>query len=120
MRLNPELERKCLELAGELPTSAKAIEGITEKAFMAEVQKYAKRCGWRCYHTYNSRRSQAGFPDLCMARSDRLIFAELKTETGELTADQSNWIEDLRKVGPPVEVYLWRPRDWELIERILT
>ena len=64
------------------------------------------------YHTYDSRHSHKGFPDLVLAseRQSRLIFAELKRESGRQSPDQAVWERVLRSIG--IEFYLWRPRDW--------
>lgn len=100
------------------PPPAPIEDRITEKDFMAAVLKLAKRHGWLVYHTHDSRKSEAGFPDLCMVGpNDRTIFAELKTATGQLTAAQEHWLDRLRAAGN--EVYLWRPKDWPEIERTL-
>ena len=58
---------------------------MTEKELQAAVVELAGYLKWRCYHTYDSRRSNAGFPDLTMVRYGRLIFAELKSEKGKAT-----------------------------------
>ena len=89
----------------------------SEKSFMAEVIRAARRHGWnRIYHTHDSRKSAAGFPDLVIVR-ERVVWAELKTEEGQLSAEQANWIEDLRAAGQ--EVYVWRPSDWPELLRVL-
>ncbi len=90
---------------------------LTEKQFQAQVIELARYCGWLLYHTYDSRRSTPGFPDLVLARDNRIIFAELKTEKGRISAAQKEWAEKLTKT--PAEYYLWRPSDWESIEKIL-
>ena len=59
----------------------------TEKRFQRTLMQLARLTGWCFYHTHNSRHSAMGFPDLCLVRGNRLIFAELKTVTGKLTAD---------------------------------
>lgn len=92
--------------------------GLPEKAFLDRVRKHAQSHGWLEYHTYNSRKSPAGFPDLCMVRNGRLIFAELKTSKGKESCAQRLWLESLRAV-PGIEVYLWRPADWPTIEAVL-
>lgn len=89
---------------------------VSEKQFQSAVIALAKRHLWLCYHTFDSRKSMAGFPDLVLVR-DRIIFAELKTETGRPTADQERWLEGLREAG--AEVYLWKPSDWVSIEATL-
>ena len=50
------------------------------------VVDLARTLGWRVYHTYDSRRSQPGFPDLVLVR-ERILFLELKSETGKLSHD---------------------------------
>jgi hypothetical protein len=114
MHLRPDLERRVLELAGA--TSPPIESSISERDFMAEVIRHARRCGWLVYHTHDSRKSARGFPDLVMVR-DRVIFAELKTADGKTTGDQDTWLDSLRTAG--AHVYLWRPSDWAEIERTL-
>lgn len=50
-----------------------------------------------------------GRPDILAVR-ERLIVAELKSKSGRMTAEQSEWIERCRAAG--VEAYVWRPSDW--------
>lgn len=94
-----------------------AIPVQTERGFQQQVVACAHLFGWRVYHTYDSRRSGAGFPDLVLVRRPRVIFAELKAERGRLTEDQRAWLTAL--YGCSVERYLWRPSDWRHVERIL-
>jgi hypothetical protein len=54
-----------------------------------------------------------------LVRPPRLAFAELKSEHGEASERQLEWMDVLRLL-PQVEVYLWRPRDWETIVEVLT
>jgi len=91
---------------------------ITEKEFQATVRGLAEAFGWTVFCTWQSRHSPAGEPDLRIIRPPRVIFAELKSEQGELTHWQD---ESLRLLGncPGIETYLWRPSDLEDIERIL-
>ena len=90
---------------------------MTEKAFQAGVEKIARMCGWLVYHTYRSTRSVAGFPDLFMVRGCRAIAAELKSDTGQLSHAQLDWLDALDKT--PVEVYVWRPADLDDIAHVL-
>lgn len=87
----------------------------SEKQFQAQVLQLAKLCGWKAYHTHNSRRSAPGFPDLVLVRPPRVIFAELKTESGRLRPEQRAWLEAL-EACPGVEVQVWRPRDLQQIQ----
>ena len=111
MKLPPNVERRCLELAGQ------SAPKLSEKEFMAAVVALAKRNGFLVYHTYDSRKSEPGFLDLTMVRGCLLIFAELKTDEGQLTAAQRNWYEALAQTF--ARVYVWRPRDWARIEEVL-
>lgn len=84
---------------------------MTEAQLLAAVRQLARLRGWRCYHTHDSRRSEPGFPDLVLVHAGhrRLVFAELKTETGRLSAEQRAWLADLDAVG--AEAHVWRPAD---------
>lgn len=84
-------------------------------------------------------KAAAGFPDLVLVhrgestqtvpRNCRLVFAELKREKGRPSPAQADWLEALGLVlargGAMIgqeersSVYLWRPSDWPLIERVL-
>jgi hypothetical protein len=92
---------------------------VSEKQFQAQVVELAGYCGWLCYHTHDSRRSAPGFPDLVLVRPPRLIFAELKTETGKLRPEQKAWLEALTGCIEASESRLWRPRDLEEIQTLL-
>ena len=92
---------------------------LTEKDFSRTVLELAQTLGWRCYHTWGSIHSAGGFPDLCMVRGLRLVFAELKGSMGKLSEEQALWLKALRETGQ-CEAYLWRPEGWEDIVRILT
>ncbi len=90
---------------------------LTEAQWMRQFRELAQTLGWTFYHPWLSRFSPRGFPDCVICRPPRLIFAELKTDTGRLTPDQERWIEMLRACGQ--EAYVWRPRDWDDIVRTL-
>jgi hypothetical protein len=91
---------------------------MTEGQLQRHVLQLAGLCGWLTYHTHDSRRSEAGFPDLVGVRADRLFFAELKREDEEPTRPQELWLSALGRVHP--DVYLWRPSDWPQIQQLLT
>lgn len=81
---------------------------VTEKALQATIVAVAKLCGFRVYHTFDSRRSAPGFPDVCCVKGKSLIFIEVKTESGKLTGDQAEWLTALRPV-PGVTILVVRP-----------
>lgn len=95
----------------------------TEKQFMGAVLQYARLHGWRAYHTHDSRRSAAGFPDLVLVRGGRCVFAELKVAGGRFSLAQEIWLKLLGEVATAapsaVAVYRWTPADWPEIERVL-
>lgn len=112
MRLHPDLVAKILADAGVQPD-------VSEKEFMGAVVALAKRNGWLIYHAFDSRKSEAGFPDLLMIRGPRLIVAELKVGDNRPTAPQANWLDAFQAV-PGVQAYLWKPENWAEILEVLT
>ncbi len=91
---------------------------ISEKHFQSQVLELARLSGWRCYHTFDSRRSVPGFPDLVLVRAPVVLFAELKSESGKLRPEQREWLELLSRCEG-VEARLWRPGDWSEVEETL-
>jgi len=89
----------------------------TEEEFQGHIVYMARYLGWVWYHTHDSRRSPAGFPDLVLVR-DRVLFREVKAEKGRLSPAQVEWHDRLQRAGADVGV--WRPSDWDRIERELT
>lgn len=94
---------------------------ISEAAFQRQVTDLARLYSFRVYHTRFSLGSDAGFPDLVLVKpaSQRVIFAELKTETGKVSPDQYAWLCDLEACRPAIECYLWRPSDIEIVRQTL-
>ena len=89
---------------------------MIEREWQAQVVEAARLLGWRVYHTHDSRRSAPGWPDLALVR-DRLVMAELKTETGRVSPEQQQWLALLDAAG--VETYLWRPSDLDEVLAVL-
>lgn len=114
---------------------------VTEAAWQAQVEQLAKLYRWALYHTRDSRRSEPGFPDLVLVRGPELIFAELKTDKGRPSDPQLTWLDALMDVAgavhvaaeeafgdlgpeqqrrrPRVEVYVWRPKDFDFVNERL-
>lgn len=93
--------------------SAKA---MSEKELRRAVMDMARMFGWSAFHQPDSRHmiGDPGFPDLCLMRAGdppRLVFAELKTMTGRLSAGQVEWLGTLSDLKES-ETYIWRPTDW--------
>ena len=96
-----------------------AVVRVTERQLQAQVVQLAQLNGWRCYHTFDSRRSAPGFPDLLLVRPPRLIFAELKSEKGRLRPAQAECFAALAEVERAPETYVWRPGDFGDIQSTL-
>ena len=96
--------------------AARTVRDVTENQFQAAIIELATLQGWLVYHTYDSRRSTPGFPDLCMVR-DRVLFRELKVGNAEPSDAQDEWINRLDECGADVDV--WTPQDWDAIEATL-
>ena len=89
---------------------------MTEKQFQTKIVMVAKANGWIVYHTYDARRSAPGFPDLVLVR-DRVLYREIKTNTGRVSVAQKNWGDALTKAG--ADFAIWRPRDLKSIVKEL-
>jgi hypothetical protein len=104
----------------------------SERAFMAQVGRYATLMKWRVWHDNATNaprrcrscgevqhlpRNRSGLPDLILVRRPRVVWVELKADRGKLSDEQRAWLDDLRASGQ--EVYLWRPNDWSEAERVL-
>ena len=112
--LSTEMNKDMIDASDALRLDLNA---TSERDFQRSVVELAELYGWMIYHTYDSRRSNPGFPDLVMVRDNRVIFAELKTMKGKVTKHQERWLEALAKTQ--VEVRLWRPSDINDIEEVL-
>jgi hypothetical protein len=89
---------------------------VTEAQFQRQVTDLASLLGWRWAHNADSRRTQAGQPDLTLIR-ERVVYAELKTDTGRVRPEQESFMAALRAAG--AEVYVWRPRDFPHVKATL-
>lgn len=96
---------------------APADPNISERDFQQLVIDLARALGWAVYFTWDSRRSPEGFPDLVLCQPPRLVYAELKTATGKVSAAQERWLARLRDCQQ--EAYLWRPADWDFLLALL-
>ena len=70
----------------------------SERELQTAVLKLAKLHGWTAYHTFDSRRSAPGFPDLILLRGERCLALELKSETGKATDEQLAWLRAFARV----------------------
>ena len=100
------------------PTEAPTFEN--EAKFQAAVVELALHNYWMSYHTHDSRRSDAGFPDLVLVNADLsvVLFRELKMPGKLPSKAQLCWLTVLHNVG--MDAKTWWPIDWPEIERTLT
>lgn len=80
-----------------------------EAQFRQEIVDFATIHDWLVHYSPDSRKgfsSIPGFPDLVMARGERVIFAELKVSPRKPTPEQWAWLNCLRH-NPAIEVYVW-------------
>lgn len=127
MNLPPDLTRKCLEMADKpVPVALSLPPNTNEEEFLFTVIEYAQAQGWRVAHFRPAKTAKGwrtavqadgkGFPDLVLVR-ERVLFAELKTEEGQMTPAQKDWLSALMTAN--AGYFLWRPSDWNDIRRIL-
>lgn len=85
---------------------------MSEKDFQTGVLKLALFHGFKLrYHVFDSRRSAPGFPDLVLVnpRTGRVLWRELKKNSGRVSPDQREWLEGLAACG--MDAGVWRPND---------
>ena len=108
--------------------------GMSEDDFLSWLIATAHMLGWKIVHFRASRTGRVdskgrpiyrtavqgdgeGWVD-CELWRERIIHAELKSETGPLEPEQRLRRDELIAAG--AEWYCWHPRDMSEIERILT
>jgi VRR-NUC domain len=84
---------------------------MSETDLQAAVVDLARQLGYLVYHTFDSRKSTKGFPDLVLVhkRSGNLLVAELKDATRKVTPEQDEWLRAFALRGA---AFLWRPEHW--------
>lgn len=87
-----------------------------ESDVQATIAELASWRRWWPYHTFDSRRSQGGFPDLVLVR-ERVVFAEVKRPGEKPRPDQRDVLDKLARAG--AEVYVWTLDDLLEIGQVL-
>ena len=82
-----------------------------ESGWQSEIVKTAKKTGNRAYHTFNSRKSEPGFPDLTIYGPVGFLMVETKRVKTRCTDEQLETGARLIEVG--VDWRVWRPQDWD-------
>lgn len=100
---------------------------MLESELLDAVVGVAHLYGWRCAHFRPAKTAHGwrtpvqfdakGWPDLVLVRGHRMIAAELKSDSGHVTAEQEQWLADFAGAG--LEAYVWRPGDLQSIAEVL-
>lgn len=101
---------------------------VSEKLFQESVMKLCKVNNWKVAHISPSqvrpgvwKSDCKGFPDLVLTSmhqpSRGIVYVELKTNTGKLSAEQVEYAHLIMNAGQ--EYHIWRPADIDkIIERL--
>jgi hypothetical protein len=120
-----------------LTDEQRLLRTVSERAWEAQVEQTLALAEFALiYHTHDSRRSRAGFPDIVAIRADHarrlytLVVVELKRETETPTFEQLRWLVTWlgiagaingTKCGVRIVTGVWKPSDaeriWELLQR---
>ncbi len=103
---------------------------VSEASFTDAVIQLAKLNGWMVAHFRPCRtmtgwktavQGDVGFPDIVCARDGKLVFMELKSETGRMSPEQVKWMRALTEgaLGYEVRACVYRPDDWGVINEVL-
>lgn len=82
---------------------------MNEKQLQSSIVALCKLRQCEVYHSFLSVKSQPGFPDLVICRPGLLLFREIKTDRGKVSAAQEKWLTLLRAAGADAAV--WREAD---------
>jgi hypothetical protein len=93
-------------LAGTSPAAAAMSENELDEHIRRII---ADLPGVLRYHTFDSRKSPSGFPDLVITGPGGVLFRELKTQRGQVTVAQETWLRALVLAG--ADACCWRPDD---------
>lgn len=106
---------------------------MTEAEFQSQAIQLLKCCGWRVAHFRPAQTRTGrwitpvqadgkGFFDLVAIHQRRrlILLVELKTDAGRLTPEQQEWQDCAAPLnGQTVVVAVWRPRDWDAIQKLI-
>ncbi len=102
-------------------------KAMNEEELLTAITEALTYRGWRWVHYRRSDKAQmmghSGFPDVCAARGGRILFLELKSESGRQSVDQHEWETALAlafpQASPDHAFFLVRPSDLDFILGIL-
>ena len=93
---------------------------MTEAELQQLLTDAAELHGWLVFHDNDSRRNVPGFPDLVLVhgRFGRVLFLELKSETGRVRPEQHAWMDALRRCDTIASAII-RPQHADLVIKYL-
>lgn len=104
---------------------AAEIASMSEQRYQNQIIELARKLGWGLiYHTYNSRRSAYGFPDLILLKAfDNgkaiCLALEVKSQKGRVRPGQREWIETFSLVDGVISA-ITRPLEWDCLTLLLS
>lgn len=82
---------------------------MREERLTAQIQALSRKLKLLSYHNYDSRRYQAGFPDLVLI-GKRVLVRELKIGNCRLTREQEKYLDAFAAAG--IDTSVWRDSDY--------
>lgn len=99
------------------PMTAKRVmeKATSEDDLLTAITEALTWYGWKWTHSRRSDKAitmgHNGVPDIIAVRKGRVKFIELKSETGEITPAQWDWLHEAEPQCWHVSWHLWRPSD---------
>lgn len=87
-----------------------------------QIIAVVKTLGYLTYHTHDSRRSEKGFPDLCIVGFGKLMFIEFKAGKNTVTKEQQQWLDEFQIAGVDARLYhvdTWKNGNRELVDELI-
>lgn len=110
-------KNNCMKIESGNPGRLQYLAEESEKGWQAAITDLARATGWSYYHTYDSRRSNPGYPDLTIFSHLGFLMIEVKKRTGKCTRAQLETGARLIQAG--VDWRVWRPHDFPEVDDTL-
>ena len=95
------------------------VAALSEKQYQQQIIDFARLNSWLVYHTFDSRHSEGGFPDIIAIRGATLLALEIKgAKAKEPPPDQVAWIGAFQQVRFVHADFVY-PRHWEQVAETL-
>jgi hypothetical protein len=91
------------------PGQVRVMRAMPESELQGNVIEMCRLLGYPVFQVLNSRGMSPGWPDLVILGRTRILYREIKSETGSLTPEQRRIGQAIQSAGGDWAV--WRPRD---------